>query len=450
MKKDSKEIFSNLTLEIVIEFCKHHMKQLIGAGIVVVFLIILAIAGHHGSNKETMQSDFSTQEELMEYKNEQVNEEYDTEKEYADVETLITKYYAAYAENDLETLQTIATPITTKEKSYIKLYSEYSEEYSDIQCHVKEGYDDYSYFVSVEYSIKFANIDTLVPGLDFFYIQTNDDGELYIDNAYSSFNRSVQETQQDENVSELIDSFENSDDVVLLQKDVSEKYEEALESDEALKTLMEETIPNAVSDWYKNYDAEAAEKEFAEDTTTEESTTEETTDETQTEETTDAESTEETTEESTEESTEETSEDSSQEEEVTYVYAKTEVNVRKKASIDSKSLGLLKQGKKVQLIEKMDNGWSKVKYKNKTGYIKSKYLTKKKPSAESTAFSKGDKIRLTMSVNIRKKASENSKRIGLAYSGEKVTVVKCLDSGWTKVKWNGKTGYIKTSVLKEQ
>ncbi len=447
MKKDSKEILENLSLDTIVKFCKHHSKPLIGALIVLVFLIILAIAGYHNSNIDTMQSDFSTEEELMQYKNEQVTEEYDTEKEYTDVETLITDYYTAYAANDLETLETLATPITTKEKSYIKLYSSYIEEYSDIECHVKEGYDDYSYFVSVEYSLKFADVDTLVPGLDFFYIQTNDEGELYIDNAYSAFNRSTKETEQDENVAELIDAFESADDVVLLQKDVSENYEKALESDEALKTLMETTIPTAVSDWYKNYDAEAAEKEFAEETTEETTeSTEESTEETTTEESTD----EAKTEESTEEAKSEDTEKEEEEEEVTYLYAKTEVNVRKKASTDSKSLGLLKEGKKVELVKKLDNGWTKVKYKNKTGYVKTKYLTKKKPSAASTAFSKGDKIRLTMSVNIRKKASEKSKRIGLAYSGEKVTVIKCYDNGWTKVKWNGKKGYVKTSVLKEQ
>ena len=50
-------------------------------------------------------------------------------------------------------------------------------------------------------------------------------------------------------------------------------------------------------------------------------------------------------------------------------------------------------------------------------------------------------------INIRSGMSENDSKIGTAFSGEKVTVVMSYAEGWTKVTWNGQTGYIKTSLL---
>ena len=41
----------------------------------------------------------------------------------------------------------------------------------------------------------------------------------------------------------------------------------------------------------------------------------------------------------------------------------------------------------------------------------------------------------------------NSDKVGVAYPGEEVTVEMSYAEGWTKVKWDGKTGYIKTDLL---
>ena len=43
---------------------------------------------------------------------------------------------------------------------------------------------------------------------------------------------------------------------------------------------------------------------------------------------------------------------------------------------------------------------------------------------------------------------ETADKVGVAYAGEKVTVVMSYAEGWTKVTWKNKTGYIKTDLLK--
>ena len=93
------------------------------------------------------------------------------------------------------------------------------------------------------------------------------------------------------------------------------------------------------------------------------------------------------------------------------------------------------------------------------GYIKTEFLTTEQPQADTTtdtssnqseaagSLAEGTVITLTESTNIRSDMSETASKVGTAFSGEKVTVVMSYAEGWTKVTWNGKTGYIKTSLL---
>ena len=64
-----------------------------------------------------------------------VTEEAYEENAVPAVNELINSYFTAYASGDLVTLQTLATPITQNEQSYITLISQYIEQYQDINCY---------------------------------------------------------------------------------------------------------------------------------------------------------------------------------------------------------------------------------------------------------------------------------------------------------------------------
>ena len=46
--------------------------------------------------------------------------------------------------------------------------------------------------------MKFKDVDTVAPGLDFFYVRTNEDGSVYIDNLYSQYNLKIKENALDD------------------------------------------------------------------------------------------------------------------------------------------------------------------------------------------------------------------------------------------------------------
>lgn len=359
---------------------------------------------------------------------------------YEDVNALINQYFTAYAAGDVDTIAAIATPITDNEKSYIAEYSKYVDSYENIQCYTKHGLDDKSYMVSARIDIKFTGADTPAPGLDFFYVRTQDDGSLIIDNLYSQYNRRIRENAVDTSVQSLIEEYENSDDLIALQQEVQSKYDEALASDADLADILNIKLPAAIVQWKQNILAQAA----AESTETTE----------QPEETETAETTEQPEETQQPESEQQEAESTSEQ-----VYTTDKVNVRREADTSSEKLGSLEKGTAISRTG-TEGEWSVVNYGGVTGYIKTEFLTTEQPQADMTtdtssnqsetatgSLAEGTVITLTESTNIRSDMSETASKVGTAFSGEKVTVVMSYAEGWTKVTWNGKTGYIKTSLL---
>lgn len=359
---------------------------------------------------------------------------------YEDVNALINQYFTAYAAGDVDTIAAIATPITDNEKSYIAEYSKYVDSYENIQCYTKHGLDDKSYMVSARIDIKFTGADTPAPGLDFFYVRTQDNGSLIIDNLYSQYNRRIRENAVDTSVQSLIEEYENSDDLIALQQEVQSKYDEALASDADLADILNIKLPAAIVQWKQNILAQAA----AESTETTE----------QPEETETAETTEQPEETQQPESEQQEAESTSEQ-----VYTTDKVNVRREADTSSEKLGSLEKGTAISRTG-TEGEWSVVNYGGVTGYIKTEFLTTEQPQADTTtdtssnqsetatgSLAEGTVITLTESTNIRSDMSETASKVGTAFSGEKVTVVMSYAEGWTKVTWNGKTGYIKTSLL---
>lgn len=68
-------------------------------------------------------------------------------------------------------------------------------------------------------------------------------------------------------------------------------------------------------------------------------------------------------------------------------------------------------------------------------------------TTEPTFKSANDKVYATGDINIRKSYSADSEKIGSLKAGESVTRTGISDNGWSKVSYNGGTGYIKTSLL---
>lgn len=458
-------------------------KTYIAAG--VLFLaVVLALVSFTGTSDNNADEPVQQEEQQPEQTKDlgDISQEFQVDA-IPEVNALIADYYSAYQEGDVKTLKKLAKPVTDKEKSYIKMFSKYVDSYDNISCYTKAGLSEGEYVVSVYLEMKFQDVDTAAPGLDFFYLRTDEDGVLYIDNAYSTFNQSkFMEISTQADVQAYINEFEQGEDVAALQTDVQEKYEQAIEEDAKLSKMAHDTIPDAISAWVqglsqkddkdsekKNEDTETDSKETSEKGTDKDTNTDKDTDE-------ESDKTSEEDENSTgdkktdESDAQEKKDDASKKDTDTTdekntdgkaktAYAMDGINLRKKPSTDAKVLTQIMLGDELKIYPATEeNGWVKAKYKKKTGYVKREFVTTKRSKVPSgttetenqaaKALPEGKSITLSESVNVRVSMSETADRVGLAFKGDTVKVIQSYAEGWTKVEWNGQTGYIKTDLIK--
>ena len=83
----------------------------------------------------------------------------------------------------------------------------------------------------------------------------------------------------------------------------------------------------------------------------------------------------------------------------------------------------------------------------KTDTTKNTDIEKK---SEPTFKSANDTMYATGDINVRKSYSADSDKIGSLKAGDKITRTGIGDNGWSKVSYNGGTGYIKTSLLTDK
>lgn len=334
-------------------------KRYIGAvALLIVFIVVLVVFANPKQKNPGANTQTGTEQELpgTEY---QVDGKLEKDAD-PELVSLVQNYYTAYADGDVETLETIAQPFSDNEKSYVGTFSEYYEKYQDITCYSMQGATEDSYLVSICYNLKFYGVDTPAPGMDFLYVERDGKGNLYVNNVYSSYNFNFMEHELDDNLYSLILSYRKSDEVVALQQEVQARFDEAVKSDEKLADMVGGTLRDAMSKWMESIadtSQSSTETQTAEDT--------QTTEETQ--------------------ATEDTQKDDSEKEEESddktgTVKTKDICNVRKEPSTDAELLGKVDFGVKLKKLG-TEGDWTKVEFQDQVGYIKSDLLkTVKKKS----------------------------------------------------------------------
>lgn len=291
-----------------------------------------------------------------------------------ELQELMNNYYTAYAAGDTESLEMLAQPFSDNEKSYVSAFSEYYEGYQNIVCYTMPGTTEDSYMVSTCYDLKFKDVDTMAPGMDFFYVERDGKGKLYINNVYSAYNFNFMDQELDANLYSMILAYEKSSDVAALQKDVQKRYDEAVKSDEKLANMVGGTLRNAMAKWRETVVAENTQAAETQQTETQKPETQQA--ETQKPEPQQSEAAEpETQSEDTQTAKDdsEQSDDNTADQEPTMVKTKDICKVRKKPSTDAEVLGMVTLGVKLEKLGTKGD-WTKVKFQGQKGYIKSELL----------------------------------------------------------------------------
>jgi len=133
------------------------------------------------------------------------------------------------------------------------------------------------------------------------------------------------------------------------------------------------------------------------------------------------------------------------------------LNMRSTASTKGKVIASLKKGTQVTVYSE-SNGWSKIKASGKDGYVSSQYLstqnsttvkassTTTKPATVPKTTTKYVNVEANSTLNMRSTASTKGKVIASLKKGTQVTVYS-ESNGWSKIKANGKDGYVSSQYL---
>ena len=117
-------------------------------------------------------------------------------------------------------------------------------------------------------------------------------------------------------------------------------------------------------------------------------------------------------------------------------------NVRKSPSTDGELLGKVDIGVELKKLG-TEGDWTKVKFQGETGYVKSEFV---KEVSSKSGSGKGT-VKTKDICNVRKTASTDGELLGKVDAGVKLKKLGTKGE-WTKVKFQGKTGYIKSDLLK--
>ena len=417
-----------LKLKNVIDICADFIvknKRYFLAGCIFIAMVLVLFLGTSSSTTTDKSTDG-------------VSKKFKTNTD-TELSELINNYYTAYAEGDTDTIQTLATPVSDQEISYIQFYSEYIESFEDIEIYTKQGLTTDSYLVTTVVNLKYNDIDTAAPGLDFFYVETNEDGNLYINNIYGSFNQNNNIYEMDSEISDLISVFIRQQDLLDMEADVQDAYTQALEDDDSLNEFMSETLPAAIVQWHSDYEEEVAAAEEAAAAAAEEAAAEEA-------------------------AAEEAAAEAEEEANAYTGTTNATANVRESADASSTKLGSLESGTSITIYGE-EGDFYKFDYNGTKAYITKEAVTVDSEDSDDTSESdesseedstesssvgsiaEGTEVTLTSTVNIRSQMDSSSSKVAVAYAGETVTVVMSYAEGWTKVKYGTKEGYIRTDLL---
>ncbi len=361
----------------------------------------------------------------------------------ADINKLFESYYKAMTSGDIDSVKKLNNNVDETEKIRISETAKYIDKYDKIDVYTKSGPVKGTYLAYVYSMVKFKDYDDEVPGMQAYYVCTDKNGGLYIE-----------ENEQDESVINYIREVSLQDDVVDLNNKVAVSYNDMIAKDSDLSKFLlklSNDIDVAVGETLAQ-----AESTEAGDTT----------------------------------ETESTEETASQIAETTAVAAGTKVqttdvvNVRSSDSETADKLGKAQIGDTFELKQEKENGWSEIDYNGTDAYIKTEFLKKVTETADSSddtkktddtqdkddtaktddskstdtknadtdttstnSFAQGSTVTVKETVRIRGGASTDSMKLGSAYKGDHFKVLMQMQNGWVKIDYNGKTGYIKADFL---
>lgn len=400
-------------LRVVLDFAVRNSKLLFPVILIAAVAATVTLALRAGNEDELGQSLSSLPEELSLEASPTPEPEADPKDATMEMNTngelytLIATYYNAFATGDVDTIKGICTYMEETEEIRIPEMAKYVESYPLIEIYTKPGPRENSYLAYVYFHMTVTGFEEEVPGMDTFYVCTNEDGSLYLN---------TDEVVPDAEL-EYIREMNLQDDVVELNNQTNVECNEIFLENADLFYYVQELVADVKK----------------------------TTGETLAAQTTG------TVDPAVQEGEGDTSEGGGEGEQPvepaalqpTSGTATTTVNVRASDSEQAEKIGKVSGGTEVPIVAQQLNGWTHILYEGKDGYIKSEFLSVAETADSSQVIGQ---VTATTNINVRLAPSQDASKLGILTSGDQVDLLERAD-GWCKVIYNGQVGYVKEEFV---
>lgn len=384
----------------IVPFVKNHIKVLAPVCLMIVTAIVTYVAlSARGRNAAVEVPGPDTGVVTVSDGNTQPVEEVPlvlTENTDSALADFFAGYYLCLSNGDVDTLATMIDQLETYDKLLKAEQSRYLD-YEVVNIYCLPGYDPNRLIAFVVTNVTFNRYpDNKLPSYDGFLVERNADGSFII---------VVSEPSAEEN--EYIEKCLVCDDVIELGNRITTDYNDKITASPELLTYMKE-LDSIVS-------TEAGEKLAALNSGEEIEMPE----------------------------IEQHDVSGNDEPEIQMATANQSVNVRVSDSMNADTIGQLRGGQSVEVVEVKGNGWSQINFEGKTGYVKSEYLTL---DIDVSSVVTIGTVTATETLNIRATASTDGMVMGSFAKGTTARLVSEKD-GWCEVVYNNKVVYLSSQYL---
>lgn len=323
-----------------------------------------------------------------------------------DLYSLIATYYNAFATGDVDTIKSISTYMEETEEIRIPEMAKYVESYPLIDIYTKPGPRENSYLAYVYFHMTVSGFEEEVPGMDTFYVCTNEDGSLYLN---------TDEVVPDAEL-EYIREMNLQDDVVELNNQTNVECNEIFLNNADLFYYVQELVADVKKTTGETLAAQNIEGEEPAAPEGEVASPE---------------------------GGGEGEPPQQTAPQPTSGTATTTVNVRISDSEQAEKIGKVSGGTEVPIVEQLLNGWTHILYEGKDGYIKSEFLRVAETADNSQVIGQ---VTASTNINVRLAPSQEAAKMGVLTGGDQVDLLERAD-GWCKVIYNGQVGYVKEEYV---
>ena len=327
-----------------------------------------------------------------------------TENSDQAIKELIYTFYNAQATGDIDTIKSVCDEVSDLDVISFEEKANYIEYFPLIEIYTKKGMNEGESIVYVYYKMTFVNHEEEFPGYTTHYVCTAEDGSLYI-----------KRTNISDELNAYISMICAQDDVVEFNNRITAEYDDFFKEHPDLEGYAEEVMAqvnmNVGVKWSQMQEEAAAQAAANADGNDSEDP--------------------------------EVIGGSVVTEEPVYAVALDTVNVRSSDSEKSDKLGKATKGSKWLVVEERVNGWTKIDYEGKEGYIRSDFLRVQEGAAGQPTIGT---VKAKTNINVRAAASETAEKLGVLAGGDSAELI-AVEGDWCKIKYNDKVGYIKAEYV---